>query len=71
MRVEEMLILRRSDLTEPRKGKNIEDITLLYFDSPLDIFRHSNIIMFIDDNSEIKILKDRYNITKKKLWMSR
>jgi hypothetical protein len=65
MRKEEILILGREDMFEVNKGKDILSIYFTDFKISGKHYQDNGIILFIDDNGDTKILKNRFgNINK-------
>jgi hypothetical protein len=60
MRKEETLILGREDMIETENGKDIRIIDFIDFKISIKPFQENGIILFIDDNGQTKILKNRY-----------
>jgi len=60
MRKEVTLILGREDMIETKNGKNILLIDFTDFEISVNPFQENGIILFIDDNGQTKILKNRY-----------
>lgn len=60
MRKEETLILGREDMTELNQGKNILLVDFNDFKISIKPFHENGIILFIDDNGDTKILKNRF-----------
>lgn len=60
MRKEETLILDRDDLINSSRDKTIADINFMDFKISLKPAREVNIVLFMDDNGESKVLKNRY-----------
>jgi hypothetical protein len=60
MKKEVTLILGREDMIETKNGKNILLIDFTDFKISVKPFQENGIILFIDDNGQTKILKNRY-----------
>jgi len=60
MRKEETLIVGREDLIDNSKSKDILLINFTDFNSSMNPFQNNNIVLFIDDNGETKIMKNRF-----------
>jgi hypothetical protein len=60
MRKEETLILGREDMIETKNGKDIRIIDFIDFKISIKPSQENGIILFIDDNGQTKILKNRY-----------
>ena len=60
MRKEETLILEREDMIERNQGKDILLIDFTDFKISVRPFQENGIILFIDDNGDTKILKNRF-----------
>jgi hypothetical protein len=60
MRKEETLILGREDMIETKNGKSILLIDFTDFKISVKPFQENGIILFIDDNGQTKIIKNRY-----------
>jgi hypothetical protein len=60
MRKEEALILGREDMIETKNGKTILLIDFTDFKISVKPFQENVIILFIDDNGQTKIIKNRY-----------
>jgi hypothetical protein len=60
MRKEEVLILGREDMIETKNGKTILLIDFTDFKISVKPFQENGIILFIDDNGQTKIIKNRY-----------
>lgn len=60
MRKEETLILGREDMIETHKGKNILLIDFTDFKISVRPLKENGIILFIDNNGDTKILKNRF-----------
>ena len=60
MRKEVTLILGREDMIKTKNGKNILLIDFTDFEISVKPFQDNGIILFIDDNGQTKILKNRY-----------
>jgi hypothetical protein len=60
MRKEVTLILGREDMIKTKNGKNILLIDFTDFEISVKPFQENGIILFIDDNGQTKILKNRY-----------
>ena len=60
MRKEETLILEREDMIETHQGKDILLIGFTDFKISVRPFHENGIILFIDNNGDTKILKNRF-----------
>lgn len=60
MKKEETLILGREDMIERNQGKNILLIDFTDFKISVKPFQENGIILFIDNNGDTKILKNRF-----------
>jgi len=60
MRKEETLILEREDMIENNQGKDIRIIDFTDFKISVKPFQENGIILFIDNNGDTKILKNRF-----------
>ena len=60
MRKEETLILGREDMIERNQGKDILLIDFTDFKISVRPFQENGIILFIDDNGDTRILKNRF-----------
>lgn len=60
MREETILILEREDLKEMSIGRDLFRLTFLDTKISEKVMRNNGIILFIDENGETKILKNRY-----------
>jgi hypothetical protein len=60
MRKEETLILGREDMFEENQGKYILLIDFTDFKISVKPFQENGIILFIDNNGDTKILKNRF-----------
>jgi len=60
MRKEETLILGREDMIENNQGKDIRIIDFTDFEISAKPFQENGIILFIDNNGDTKILKNRF-----------
>ena len=60
MRKEETLILGREDMFETQQGKNILLIDFTDFKISVNKILENGIIVFIDNNGDTKILKNRF-----------
>lgn len=60
MRKEETLILGREDMIENNQGKNICFIDVTDFKISLKLLQENGIVLFIDDDGDTLILKNRF-----------
>lgn len=60
MRKEETLILEREDMIKTRQGKDILLIGFTDFKISVRPFHENGIVLFIDNNGDTKILKNRF-----------
>ena len=60
MRKEETLILGREDMIESNQGKDILLVDFTDFKISVKPFQENGIILFIDNNGDTKILKNRF-----------
>ena len=60
MRKEETLILERDDMIETHQGKDILLIDFTDFKISVRPLQENGIILFIDNNGDTKILKNRF-----------
>lgn len=60
MREETILILEREDLKEMSIGRDLFRLTFLDTKISEKVMRNNGIILFIDENGDTKILKNRY-----------
>ena len=60
MRKEETLVLEREDMIENHQGKDILLIGFTDFKISVRPFHENGIILFIDNNGDTKILKNRF-----------
>ena len=60
MRKEETLILGREDMIEHNQGKDIRIIDFTDFEISVKPLQENGIILFIDNNGDTKILKNRF-----------
>jgi len=58
--VTDALILKRRDLRENCKLKHFDDIDMHDFKSRQRMFHVNNLILFIDDGLQTKLIKNRY-----------
>ena len=60
---EDIVIVRKDDLLNKFKGKNINFITLASFKNesfPLHVFKTAHTVLFIGDDSQAKFLKNKF-----------
>jgi hypothetical protein len=62
MRKEETLILSREDMIAAVSDKDVQHINCSDFKIDSNLFQKSSIVLFIDDNNQSKILKNRYGL---------
>ena len=60
MRKEETLILGREDMIERNQGKDILLVDFTDFKISVRHFQENGIILFIDNNGDVKILKNKF-----------
>ena len=60
MRFEDTLILERKDLLEQFKTVNIDKIESSDFKTSYDIIQSNNVILFIDNDGTLKIIKNGF-----------
>ena len=63
MRTETVLILERQDMRLDSKSKSAEEITR-YDIKEFQKFNTANLVLFLDENGDCKILKSRYGKVK-------
>ncbi len=64
MRTEEVLILGRNDMFETKKDKGILSITYVDFKISVEQIVENSIILFVDDDDQTKILKNKCGLAK-------
>jgi hypothetical protein len=64
---EKTIILKRKDMIEYNQGKDIHIIDAADFKISAKTFQESGIVLFIDDNGDTLILKNRYERYNKKV----
>lgn len=62
MKKTDCVILERTDVRRDHKNLPIEEIShsSFVFDGFMDIFRSSEIILFVDEDMQTKIIKNRF-----------
>jgi hypothetical protein len=63
MRIEGVVIFERKDLFLDYKNKNFLDISFTDIRQPRELFDRACLVLFIDNDGETKILKNKYGNT--------
>jgi len=63
MRLSNALVLNSDDLRDSSKGKKAYEITSNDLTTPIQLIAISEVVMFIDEYSNTRILKNRWGLT--------